>query len=137
MVKKMTNKDMINAVNRILAMQDREAKANARLFKDRIKVSYAVKKNKDKLEQLLKPYNDSRKELLDECNKKEANLNGTVDIKMDCLERWNKEMGTLLDIEIDAEIHMIKFSDIEGLELAVNDIEAIDFMLETPEGFGK
>lgn len=133
MLKKMTNKDVISTVNRIIALQEREEKAGVKLFKDKIKVVYAIKKNKDKLEQLLKPFTDTRAELLAECNKAEANKNGTIDIKLDCVDRFNKEMTALLDIEVDAEIHTVKFSDIDGLELSMNDLEAIDFMIEEPD----
>lgn len=133
MLKKMTNKDVISTVNRIIALQEREEKEGVKLFKDRIKVVYAIKKNKDKLEQLLKPFTDTRAELLAECNKAEANKNGTIDIKLDCVDRFNKEMTALLDIEVDAEIHTVKFSDIDGLELSMNDLEAIDFMIEEPD----
>jgi hypothetical protein len=133
MLKKMTNKDVISTVNRIIALQEREEKEGVKLIKDRIKVVYAIKKNKDKLEQLLKPFTDTRAELLAECNKAEANKNGTIDIKLDCVDRFNKEMTALLDIEVDAEIHTVKFSDIDGLELSMNDLEAIDFMIEEPD----
>lgn len=135
MVKKMTNLEMVAAVNSIVEMQDREAKNREKIFGNKIKVSYAIKKNKEKLLNLLKPYEESRKELLEECNKKEAQLNGTIDIKNDCKEKWKTEMEVLQKIEVEANIHMIKFADIEGAALSVNDMEAIEFMLEAPEGF--
>lgn len=132
---KMTNRDMINAVNRIEGMQSREEKQGQKLFGDRIRVIYAIKKNKEKLLQLLKPYNESREELLNECRAADGpDEDGTVKIRKDCIGKWNKAINELLDIEVEAEIHKIKFSDIEGVSLSLNDLEAIDFMLTEPEG---
>lgn len=135
MVKKMTNLEMVTAVNNIVAMQEREAENHEKIFGNKIKVSYAIKKNKEKLLNLLKPYEESRKELLEECNKKEAQLNGEIDIRNDCKERWKNAMVELQKIEVDVNIHTVKFADIEGAVLSVSDMEAIDFMLEAPEGF--
>ena len=56
-------------------------------------------------------------------------------IRKDCTEKWNKEINELLNIEVEADIHMVKFEEVEGLSLSMDDLEAIDFMLEAPEGF--
>lgn len=129
----MTNKEIIEAVNRIAAMQARENESKEKLFGDRIKIIYAIKKNKDRLTRILKPYEESRDELLQECNKKEAQLNGCVDIRNDCKEKWKKGMDELLGIESEVDIHTVRFSEIEGLSLSISDLEAIDFMLEGAE----
>lgn len=133
----MTNKEMITTVNNIVEMQDREAQRGEKLFGNKIKVIYAIKKNKEKLTQLLKPYDEARKELLEECNKKEAQLEGRVDIRKDCLEQWNRGVQELLDIEVEVEVHMVKATEIDGLTLSLNDFEAIEFMLEDLEDLAK
>ena len=137
MKKIMTNREMMETVNRIILMQDREEKNKEKIFGDRITVNYAVKKNKDMLIQVLKPCDEARKELLEECNKKEAQLNDRIDIKNDCKEKWKKSMDELLGIEVEVDVRMIKLSDIEGLKLSTNDLEAIDFMIEEPENLRK
>ena len=53
------------------------------------------------------------------------------------LKKWDKEIGELLNIEVEADIHMVKFEEVDGLSLSMNDLEAIDFMLEAPEGFAE
>ena len=128
MKKTMKNSEMVNIVNGLVAMQERE------MFPGRIRVIYAIKKNKERLVSLLAPYEESRKELLEEYGTK-ADENGLVSVRKDCVEKWNKEIGELLNIEVEADIHMIKFEEIDGLSLSMNDLEAIDFMLEAPEGF--
>ena len=83
---------------------------------------------------LLAPYEEARNELLEEYGTK-ADENGTVSVRKDCAEKWNKEMNELLSIEAEADVHMIQFNEIDGLSLSMDDLEAIDFMLEAPEGF--
>ena len=133
MERKMTNGEMINTVNRIVDMQNREEKAGTKLFSDRVKVLYAIKKNKDKLTQLLKPYEEARQELLQECQVQEESEDGRIKIRKDCIGKWNKAIEELLGIENAVEIHMVDFSELEGLSLSMNDMEAIDFMVREPE----
>ena len=133
----MTNNEMLETVNRIISMQNREEESKTKLFGDRIRIIYAIKKNKERLIQLLKPYEDSRKELLKECNTESAEAEGRVEIKKDCKGKWSKTMGELLGIEVEVDVHRIKFSELEGLSLSMNDLEAIDFMLDEPESLGK
>ena len=141
MKKIMTNKEMVETVNRIAAMQDREdgiiKRGGQKLFGNKTKVTYAIRKNKEKLLSLLKPYNEEREALLKECNEEEAQRNETVKIKKDCREAYEEGMKGLLEIEVEADIHMIQFEEVEGLELSTNDMEAIEFMLTAPEGFNE
>ena len=136
MKKTMKNSEMVNIVNGLVAMQERETKSGEKMFPGRIRVIYAIKKNKERLVSLLTPYEESRKELLEEYGAK-ADENGVRAIRKDCTEKWNKEISELLNIEIEADVHMVKFEEVDGLSLSMNDLEAIDFMLEAPEGFAE
>lgn len=126
MKKVMKNSEMVNIVNGLVAMQERETKSGEKMFPGRIRVVVS----------LLTPYEESRNELLEEYGTK-ADENGLVSVRKDCKEKWNKEIGELLNIEVEADIHMVKFEEIDGLSLSMNDLEAIDFMLEAPEGFAE
>lgn len=137
MKKTMTNGEMVAAVNRIVEMQNREAENHEKIFGGCIKVNYAIRKNKEKLLALLKPYDDSRNDLLEECKAGEADEKGTVKIRKDCAKKWVDGLEELQGIEVEVDVHMIKFADIEKLQLSLNDLEAIDFMLEAPEGFAE
>ena len=66
MKKVMKNSEMVNIVNGLVAMQERETKSGEKIFPGRIRVIYAIKKNKERLVSLLTPYEESRKELLEE-----------------------------------------------------------------------
>lgn len=129
---KITNREIIKIVNGIQAMQQREEKDAAKVFGNRVKINYAVRKNKEYLLRLIKPYEEERAEL----QGKYKTADGE-EIRKDCIKNWNDEITQLLDIEIEAKIYTIPFSEIEGLELSMNDLEAIDFMVEPPEDFGK
>lgn len=136
MKKTMKNSEMVNIVNGLVAMQERETKSGEKMFPGRIRVIYAIKKNKELLVSLLTPYEEARNELLQEYGTK-ADENGVRAIRKDCTEKWNKEISELLNIEVEADIHMVKFEEVEDLSLSMDDLEAIDFMLEAPEGFAE
>ena len=50
-------------------------------------------------------------------------------------KQWGDAVKELQEIEVEVDIHTVRFSEIEGLSLSLNDLEAIEFMLEEPEGF--
>ncbi|MDO4553712.1 MAG: hypothetical protein Q4B70_01035 [Lachnospiraceae bacterium] len=139
MKKVMTNQKIVAIVNSITSMQNREDEAikngGQKLFGSRTKVTYAIRKNKEKLLELLKPYNEEREILLKECNKEEAQKNNTINIKEGFEEKWQQGIKDLLNIELEVEVHEIPFQEVEGLSLGMSDMEAIDFMLTDPEEF--
>ena len=135
MIKTMTNAEMVSAVNRITAMQQREAENKEKIFGDCIMVNYAIRKNKEKLLNLLKPYSESMNDLLEACRAAELDKDGNVKIRKDCINKWNSGIKELQNIELEVDVHMVKFADIKGLKLSMDDLEAIDFMLEPPEDF--
>ena len=137
MIVKMTNAEMVAAVNKITSMQEREEKDGKKLFGSKIKIVYAIKKNKEKLLQLLKPYEEARVELIKEHGTNAALTDGVLEIRKDRKEQWNKAMKELLDIEADVDIFTVNFTELDGLSLSLNDMDAIDFMVKAPEEFNK
>ena len=137
MIVKMTNAEMVAAVNKITSMQEREEKDGKKLFGSKIKIVYAIKKNKEKLLQLLKPYEEARVELIKEHGTNAALTDGALEIRKDRKEQWNKAMKELLDIEADVDIFTVNFTELDGLSLSLNDMDAIDFMVDASEEFKK
>lgn len=137
MIVKMTNAEMVAAVNKITSMQEREEKDGKKLFGSKIKIVYAIKKNKEKLLQLLKPYEEARVELIKEHGTNAALTDGALEIRKDRKEQWSKAMKELLDIEADVDIFTVNFTELDGLSLSLNDMDAIDFMVKAPEEFEK
>lgn len=137
MIVKMTNAEMVAAVNKITSMQEREEKDGKKLFGSKIKIVYAIKKNKEKLLQLLKPYEEARVELIKEHGTNAALTDGVLEIRKDRKEQWNKAMKELLGIEADVDVFTVNFTELDGLSLSLNDMDAIDFMVDASEEFKK
>lgn len=137
MIVKMTNAEMVAAVNRITSMQEREEKDGKKLFGNKVKIVYAIKKNKETLLRLLKPYEEARVELLKEHGTNAALTDGVLEIRKDRKEQWNEAMKELLGIEADVDIFAVNFAELDGLSLSLNDMDAIDFMVDASEEFKK
>lgn len=108
----MTNKEMIASYNGLNAIQNLEAvhykRTGEKLFKGRVKITYAIKKNMMEILEKLKPYNDSRDEVFEEYRdldkEKEAveklkkkmvtSPEGTLEYKRE-MEACNKKAGNL------------------------------------------
>ena len=137
MIVKMTNAEMVAAVNRITSMQEREEKDGEKLFGNKVKIVYAIKKNKETLLRLLKPYEEARVELLKEHGTNAALTDGVLEIRKDRKEQWNEAMKELLGIEADVDVFTVNFTELDGLSLSLNDMDAIDFMVDASEEFKK
>ena len=137
MIVKMTNAEMVAAVNKITSMQEREEKDGEKLFGNKVKIVYAIKKNKETLLRLLKPYEEARVELLKEHGTNAALTDGVLEIRKDRKEQWNEAMKELLGIEADVDIFAVNFAELDGLSLSLNDMDAIDFMVDASEEFKK
>lgn len=66
----MTNQEMLNAYNGLKLFQEKEAQIykedGKKILSGKIKLSYAINKNTNLLLNALKPYEDTRKELMEE-----------------------------------------------------------------------
>ena len=137
MIVKMTNAEMVAAVNKITSMQEREEKDGEKLFGNKVKIVYAIKKNKETLLRLLKPYEEVRVELLKEHGTNAALTDGVLEIRKDRKEQWNEAMKELLGIEADVDVFTVNFTELDGLSLSLNDMDAIYFMVDASEEFKK
>ena len=86
----MTNKEMIANYNGLNAIQNLETmhykRTGEKLFKGRIKITYAIKKNMMEILEKLKPYNASRDEVFEEYR--------DLDKEKEALENLKKKMVT-------------------------------------------
>ena len=127
----MKNGELVNAVNQIIAMQDREKASGKPLFENRIRVVYALKKNKGILAKMVEPYEEARKELIEKCGT--TNENGTISITAGKEKEWEKGINELLNIENDVDVHAIRLCDLDGLSLSMTDMDALEFMIDDSE----
>lgn len=96
-----------------------------------VKLSFAIVKNFNKLQMAYKDYDESRKALIEEYSEKNEKGETIPDkISDDNIEKWNKEIAELLDIEVEVDIHTVDIVIIEDLQLGVSDMAAIEFMIK-------
>jgi len=106
--------------------------------KDKVpaKLSFAIVKNLNKLKVVYQDYDQARIALVNAYSKKDDKGNNLKDgngfeiLKEEYVSNWDEEIKELLEIEIDFEIHFINFSILENLQLAVSDMDAIEFMIK-------
>ena len=120
MIKKMSNEDIITAVNRLTNFKRSKNK-------NPVKLMYLINRNLEHLRSASKPFEDSRKEILSKyCDVK----GGKVVPHEGEKEIAESELKELLEIEIDIDIYQLPLKDIEGMALSGDEFDAIDFMIE-------
>lgn len=135
MIKKMTNAEMISRVNGIVSIQNKEEKECINIFGTKAKLLYAITKNKHTMVELLKPYEESLKKIMDECHVR--NLETENGIKMqvenEFIEKWNEKVNELKNIEVEVPVHMVNIDAVDGSDLSITEFEYIDFMIDDSE----
>ena len=102
------------------------------------KVSYAIAKNIDKIQSVLKIYNNEKQKLIDQYSVKDEEgktkigEDNKITIQKEFLEDWNKDIKELQEIENDIEIHKFNISSLENgnYEMSAGEIMLIDYMIE-------
>lgn len=126
---KLTNKKILNDIHMLNNLSNLELP---------VKVSYKIAKNIMNIEKELKVYNTQRQKLIDKyCLKDENNQNVidennnfTIDNKY--LDKWNKKINELLDIEVDIEILTFKIDELmyDNYKMTPSQLMLIDYMIE-------
>lgn len=129
---KMKNSEMVHIVNTIISFQRNEAKSEEKRFVGKIKASYAMKKNRDKMLELLKPYEEERAELY---QKYEIDKKTFDELSEDDRNAFIEALQALLNIEVDVPVYQVEISDMEGLPLTMEELEFFDFMIKEPMEF--
>ena len=126
---KLTNKKILNDIHMLNNLSNLELP---------VKVSYKIPKNIMNIEKELKVYNTQRQKLIDKyCLKDENNQNVidennnfTIDDKY--LDKWNKKINELLDIEVDIDILTFKIDELmyDNYKMTPSQLMLIDYMIE-------
>ena len=134
MVKKLTNKELVENMGKLNLFQSREQKymegTGKKLLTGHFDIAYAINKTKGHIEQALKPYNKTLEEMLQECNSEEAKQKGVVKIRDDKKDVWENGMKQLQEEETEVDIHMIKLTEIKGIDFDSTDLSCLEFMIE-------
>lgn len=100
-----------------------------------VKFSFAITKNLKQLELLNKDFETERNRLLDIYNVKDETgepaykTTGKINIAPEQEENWRKDVQELLNIEVEAKIHTVTLTDLEGVNITAEDMLACDFMI--------
>lgn len=126
---KLTNKKILNDIHMLNNLSNLELP---------VKVSYKIAKNIMNIEKELKVYNTQRQKLIDKyCLKDENNQNVidennnfTIDDKY--LDKWNKKINELLDIEVNIDILTFKIDELmyDNYKMTPSQLMLIDYMIE-------
>ncbi len=129
MIIKLTNERILNDANGLGQLTQ---------MKLPTKVSYAIAKNIDKIQSVLKIYNDEKQKLIDQYSVKDEDgktligEDNQIRIQEEFLSNWSKDIKELNEIENDIDIH--KF-DVNALlnstcEMSPGEFMLIDYMIE-------
>lgn len=148
MIKTMTNIELVNAFNSLVALKDLEnnyyKKTGDRLFKGRVKISFAINKNIQKFQKSLEPYNKTINELNEEIRDLEAEKAAIEQAKetgkdpneIDVIikegfseEEYFKKRKEIFEIETEVDVHEIDLELFEDIDLSCGDIGALMFMI--------
>lgn len=104
-----------------------------------VKLGYAMHKNERLLESCAVGYEEERRKILDKYAKKDENGKYTVkDNNYDISDPkgFSDELGNLLEIENDMNLHMVNYDCIELCgtgqydALSINDLEVLEIMIQ-------
>lgn len=104
-------------------------------------VTYALLKNIKKLEAEQAYFIKMQDTLLEECVERTEDgypmiVEGTPNkyvLKEDKIKYYNEEYKKIMDIDAEIEIQTVPFDAIANLELSLEEMSALDFMLKTEE----
>lgn len=93
-----------------------------------VKIAYRLGRTTSKIDSELKQLEATRVRLVNKYGKK--NKDGTITVKPDNMEKFTKEMETLLMMEINLELHPINVNELpEQTGLSPVDFNALNFLL--------
>lgn len=93
-----------------------------------VKASYNIMRNMKKIEQELRPFEESRLQLVRKHGKEDED--GKVSVTEKKLEDFYKDVSSLLEEDIEVDIRTVKIEQLEEIKLTPSEVQCIDFILE-------
>lgn len=125
---KMTNQEIINFAG--LMLGDRHLP---------VKIAFAIHKNARTIEPAFKAYGETRKKLIEQYAKKDAEGKPIVEDDnyiIEDAEQFNVDMNELLTEETEVEVHKVHYDEFAKLDdpkydaLTVSEMSILNFMIE-------
>lgn len=125
---KLSNKEIVNSVSILGAISQKQLP---------VRVSYVIAKNIINIQEELKVYNVEREKLIKKYSEldEDGNTkieNGSIKLKDDCINNWNKDMEELLNIENEINIQKFKMAEFTGkaCDFSPSELLTLDYMIE-------
>jgi hypothetical protein len=130
MIKQMSNADIIYCVNGITEIQNREKNEKCNILGTKVKAFYTVIKNKQVMIDLLKPYQDALKAIMEEFEVSVDEETGNFRIEKSVIPEFNSKIADLQKIVVDVPVTTMAMEDIDGSNLTLTEFGYISFMIE-------
>lgn len=130
MIKQMSNADIIYCVNGISEIQNKDKIEKNNILGTKVKAFYTVIKNKQTMIDLLKPYHDALKKIMDEYGVSVDKENGKFQIEKSVIPEFNAKIAELQNIIVDVPVSTMTMDDIDGSALTFTEFGYISFMIE-------
>lgn len=130
MIKQMSNADIIYCVNGISEIQNREKNEKRNILGTKVKAFYTLIKNKQTMIDLLKPYQDALKAIMEEYGVSVDEKTGNFNIEKSAISEFNAKIADLRKIVIEVPVTTMSMEDIDGSTLTLTEFEYISFMIE-------
>lgn len=130
MIKQMSNADIIYCVNGISEIQNREKNEKNNILGTKVKAFYTLIKNKQTMIDLLKPYQDALKAIMEEYGVSVDQKTGNFNIEKSAISEFNAKIADLRKIVVEVPVTTMAMEDIDGSTLTLTEFEYISFMIE-------
>ena len=125
-MEKITNRKLVSDINTLTALAQKKLP---------VKVGFAIAKNLNKIESILISYNKEREKIIDKYCSVDKKGNRIINENTYAIPAVNKKQFTkdsddLLDIENNIDIHKFKIDELDGVEIPIVELQAIEYMIE-------
>ena len=130
MIKQMSNADIIYCVNGISEIQNREKNEKNNILGTKVKAFYTLIKNKQTMIDLLKPYQDALKAIMEEYGVSVDEKTGNFNIEKSAISEFNAKIADLRKIVVEVPVTTMAMEDIDDSTLTLTEFGYISFMIE-------
>ena len=98
-----------------------------------VKIAYPIVRNYRQLQSIMQDIQSMRQQIIDKYGKPSPDREGFYIAKEGYEEQFKEEIEELDEVDNDIKICKIKFEDLEPLELSLQELDALYFMIDEGE----
>lgn len=122
----MKNIQIINAINAICKLEEIKSNDEKRYPK---KVSFLIRRNKKKLIEVYKVYDEELKEIIKQHNLKDLSAETIKELPVEKQEKLFKEINELQTVDVDIALEKINEEDFGEYDPNFEELDLLDFMI--------